>query len=120
MVLVLSRKPGERISIGATASVELAGVDGARHAILTLVSIEELTVKSPNLRIDAKYPAKPGEPARAQIKLAVNQSVVVNGGVALMVVAVKGDRVRLGFTAARDTAILREEVKQSGRGLLVE
>jgi carbon storage regulator len=39
----------------------------------------------------------------------LNESVVIDGGIEVMVVAVRGNKVRLGFRAPTDVAIQRSE-----------
>jgi carbon storage regulator len=41
-----------------------------------------------------------------------NETIVIDGGIRITVVAVKGDRVRIGVTAPADVAVDREEVHQ--------
>lgn len=40
----------------------------------------------------------------------LGETIVIEGGVSITVVAVQGDRVRIGVTAPRDMTIDREEV----------
>ena len=40
----------------------------------------------------------------------VGESIVIDGGIKLTVIEVRGDRVRLGFDGPREVAIHREEV----------
>lgn len=42
----------------------------------------------------------------------VNEAVIVNNNVRVVVVAVRGNRVRLGFEAAADIPIHREEIHE--------
>lgn len=39
-----------------------------------------------------------------------NEKVVIEGGIVVHVLEIRGDKVRLGFDAPRDMAIHREEV----------
>ena len=39
----------------------------------------------------------------------LNESVIIDGGIEIMVVAVRGNKVRLGFRAPADVAIQRSE-----------
>ena len=108
-MLVLTRKPGERIIIGQKISLELVDIDEARRAKLTLISPEPLSLVSDNLRIQATIAATPGEPARAEFALAVSDTVVINDEIKLMAVAVKGEQVRLGIEAPGDVRIARDQ-----------
>lgn len=109
-MLVLTRKPGERIIIGSRTKLELVGVDAAHRATLRIESPEALRLRSDDLGLDLQIPQPPpGEPAQASFSLAVNERAEL-GGVWLMVVAVKGDQVRLGLDAPPEVQIFREEV----------
>ena len=39
-----------------------------------------------------------------------NQKVVIEGGIVVHVIEIRGDKVRIGFEAPKDLAIHREEV----------
>jgi sRNA-binding carbon storage regulator CsrA len=106
-LLVVTRKPGERITIGPVISLELVEIDEARRAKLALVSPEPLTLVSDSLRIEERIPATPEAPARAELALAVSDSVVINDEIKLMAVAVKGEQVRLGIDAPVNVRISR-------------
>jgi carbon storage regulator len=110
-VLVLARKPGQKIVIGSALVMELLGVDSAQRAALAFESPQPLRLSSADIRLHLSMPAgTPENPAHAELALAVNQSVRVNEEVSVMVVSVKGDQVRLGFTAPPEVQIFREEV----------
>ena len=109
-MLVLTRKPGERIVIGSRTTLELVGVDAAHRATLLVESPEALRLRSDDLGLDLQIPSPPaGESAQASFSLSVNERAEL-GGVRLMVVAVKGDQVRLGLEAPPEVEIFREEV----------
>lgn len=40
----------------------------------------------------------------------VNESIVIDGGIKVTVVEVRGDKVRLGFEAPEETKVHRQEV----------
>jgi carbon storage regulator len=40
------------------------------------------------------------------------QSIIINGDIVVTVLAVDGDRVKLGIRAPADVAVLREEIQQ--------
>ena len=40
----------------------------------------------------------------------IGESIIIDGGIKLTVIEVRGDRVRLGFDGPREVAIHREEV----------
>ena len=44
----------------------------------------------------------------------MNESVIIEGGIEIMVVAVRGNKVRLGFRAPADVAIQRSECVPEG------
>jgi len=48
------------------------------------------------------------------------EAIVIGDGITVTVVEVKGERVRLGFTAPAEVAIHREEVKRKIEGGLSE
>lgn len=39
-----------------------------------------------------------------------DESIIIDGGIKITIVEVRGDRVRIGIEAPRDTAVHREEV----------
>ncbi len=43
----------------------------------------------------------------------VNESVIIRGGIKVMVVSIRGDKVRLGFEAPDNVAIHREEIQEA-------
>lgn len=45
-----------------------------------------------------------------------DQSIVINGDIVVTVLAVDGDRVKLGIRAPADVSILREEVRRAVSG----
>jgi carbon storage regulator len=110
-VLVLAREPGQKIVIGSALVMELLGVDSAQRAALAFESPQPMRLSSADIRLNINMPAgTPDDPAHAELSLSVNQSAHVNGEVSVMVVSVKGDQVRLGFTAPPDVQIFREEL----------
>lgn len=44
----------------------------------------------------------------------LNESVIIDGGIEIMVVAVRGNKVRLGFRAPDDVTIQRSECASDG------
>ena len=48
----------------------------------------------------------------------LNETVVIDGGIEIMVVAVHGNKVRLGFRAPADVAIQRTEIVTDARKVL--
>jgi len=46
----------------------------------------------------------------------VGESVVIDNDIRVTVVAVQGDKIRLGFTAPEEVAIDREEIRQRRGG----
>ena len=45
-----------------------------------------------------------------------DQSIIIDDEIVITVLAVEGDRVKLGITAPRHIAVLREEVRRGTRG----
>jgi carbon storage regulator len=46
----------------------------------------------------------------------LEQSIVINGDIVISVLAIDGDRVKLGISAPANVSILREEVQHAVRG----
>ena len=46
----------------------------------------------------------------------INESIVINDNVSVLVVEVRGDRVRLGIEAPKDVGVHRKEVYDAIRG----
>ena len=42
----------------------------------------------------------------------VGEQIVINGGIRITLVAIRGDRVRLGVTAPKETMVYRQEVRE--------
>jgi carbon storage regulator len=42
----------------------------------------------------------------------LGETIVIDGGISITVVAVKGDRVRIGVTAPKDMTVDRQEVHE--------
>jgi len=110
-LLVLTRKPGERVLIGPSIKMEFVGVDAKHRARLGFSSTRHLKLVSPDISLDCDMPSgSPEAPVKRDVTLAVNQKVIVNGVVEITVVAVKGEQVRVGLEAPDEIHIFREEV----------
>ncbi len=110
-MLVLTRKPGERVLIGPSIKLKFIGVDSGRLARLEFSSNRHLKLVSPDIALSRDISAEsPESPARYEVVLSVNQRISVNDIVEIAIVAVKGEQVRLGLEAPDEVHIFREEV----------
>jgi carbon storage regulator len=112
-MLVLTRKPGEKIIVGNSYQIEIVA---AEHGVVTLALYvdQPLTLMPGNVHIDAGLPA-PGEPLRAiRLSRKVDDSVLIGEDidrlVEVLVVSVKGEAVRIGVKAPREMQVHRQEV----------
>lgn len=112
-MLVLTRKPGEKIIVGNTCQIEVVT---AEHGVVTLALYvdQPLTLMPGNVRIDTGMSA-PGEARRAiRLTRKVDDSVLIGEDldrqIEILVVSVKGEAVRVGVKAPRDVQVHRQEV----------
>jgi carbon storage regulator len=112
-MLVLTRKPGERIIVGQSYQIEIVA---AEHGVVTLALLvdQPLTLMPGNVRIDAGQ-AAPGEsPRPIRLSRKVDDSVIIGDDlerqIEILVVSVKGEAVRVGVKAPRDVQVHRQEV----------
>ncbi len=112
-MLVLTRKPGERIVIGSTLTLQLLRVETPQQVRLAFESPHELRIEASGGLPDVNTPpGGPDEPARAELVLTVSEKVTVNSEISVMLVAIKGEQARLGLSAPQSVEIFREEVYQ--------
>jgi carbon storage regulator len=108
-MLVLTRKPGERIVVGSAFQVEVVSVE---HGVVkfALYVDQPVTLMPGDVRIEVGGDGS--QPVRVTRK--VDDSVVIGDDLALqveiLVVSVKGEAVRIGVKAPRDVQVFREEV----------
>lgn len=89
-MLVLSRVIGESVLIGENTAVTI-------HAVGNKIALVKITSAfAPQI-----------------VELSRDQEFILDGGVAIMVVDVRGIEVRLGITAPREIAVDREEVRRA-------
>ena len=110
-MLVLTRKPGERIVVGNRCDVEIVSV--ARGVVKFCFRVDAPVILLPgNIELDTG--GAPGETHPITITRKVDDSVVINAGgsapVEVLVVSVKGEAVRVGVKAPRDVTVHRQEV----------
>jgi carbon storage regulator len=112
-MLVLTRKPGEKIIIGNSYQIEIVA---AERGVVTLALFvdQPITLMPGNVRIDAGQSA-PGEPLRAiRLSRKVDDSVLIGEEedrlVEVLIVSVKGEAVRIGVKAPRELQVHRQEV----------
>ncbi len=112
-MLVLTRKPGEKIILGNAYQIEVVA---AERGVVTLALFvdQPLTLMPGNVRIDAGQ-TEPGQPPRAiRLSRKVDDSVLIGDDlerqIEILVVSVKGEAVRVGVKAPRDVQVHRQEV----------
>lgn len=109
-MLVLTRKPGEKIIVGNQYQVEIAAVQ--RGDVKFIFNVDQpLTLMPGNI-----YLAVTGGAELSQITVTrkVDDSVLIGtdpvSQVEILVVSVKGEAVRVGVKAPREVTVHREEV----------
>jgi carbon storage regulator len=108
-MLVLTRKPGEKIIVGTNCQVEVVSVE--RGVVkFALYANQPVTLMPGDVHIEVGGDGS--QPVRITRK--VDDSVVIGDDLALqvevLVVSVKGEAVRIGVKAPRDVQVYREEV----------
>jgi carbon storage regulator len=106
-MLVLTRKPGEKLRVGDALVIEVAAAERGR-VTFAFDTLEPLTLMPGDVLIEAGG----GAPVRVSRK--VDDSVLVGldprRQVEVLVVSVKGEAVRVGIKAPRELLVHREEV----------
>jgi len=109
-MLVLTRKPGEKIIVGNQYQIEIAAVERGRVKFVFSVD-QPLTLMPGNIDLDIS-----GDNALTQLTVTrkVDDSVIIGTDpeqqVEILVVSVKGEAVRVGVKAPREVTVHREEV----------
>ena len=119
-MLVLTRKPGERIVVGSAFQVEVVSVE---HGVVkfALYVDQPVTLMPGDVRIEVGGEAG-GQPIRVTRK--VDDSVVIGDDlrqqVEVLVVSVKGEAVRVGIKAPREVQVHRQEIWEEIRRQNIE
>lgn len=116
-MLVLTRKPGEKIVVGNDESViEIASVE--RGVVKFALHVREPITLMPGM-IELGLPAGDGVRQTLSVTRKVDDSVLIGADpghqVEVLVVAVKGEAVRVGVNAPRDMQVHREEIFELNR-----
>jgi len=109
-MLVLTRKPGEKIIVGNQYQIEIAAVQ--RGVVKFVFNVNQpLTLMPGNIDLDV---ASGSEPSQITVTRKVDDSVIIGADpekqVEILVVSVKGEAVRVGVKAPREVTVHREEV----------
>jgi carbon storage regulator len=122
-VLVLTRKPGEKIVVGNDESIiEIASVE--RGVVKFALHVSEPITLMPGM-IEVGLPGDSGGGARHTVSVTrkVDDSVLIGldpgHQVEVLVVAVKGEAVRVGVKAPRDMQVHREEIFELNRQQMI-
>lgn len=121
-MLVLTRKPGEKLVIGAQAQVvvtvfEVRGNNVVKFSVRAAKSIpvfrEEISQFSTSERTDLSDPtlgqSLEGD-ARWVLSRKAGESFIINGEVEIKLLELQGNKVKLGIQAPADIPILRGEI----------
>ena len=109
-MLVLTRKPGEKIIVGNLYEIEIAAV--TRGVVKFIVSVDQPLILMPgNIELEV---GGDGGPREITFTRKVDDSVLIGmdpqSQVEVLVVSVKGEAVRVGVKAPREVTVHREEV----------
>ena len=106
-MLVLTRKPGEKLRVGGALVIEVAAAERGR-VTFAFETTQPLTLMPGDVLIEAGG----GAPVRVSRK--VDDSVLIGSDpvqqIEVLVVSVKGEAVRVGIKAPREMRVYREEV----------
>jgi carbon storage regulator len=109
-MLVLTRKPGEKIIVGNQYQIEIAAVQRGKVKFIFSVN-QPLTLMPGNIDLDV---AGDNELTQLTVTRTVDDSVIIGTDpekqVEILVVSVKGEAVRVGVKAPREVTVHREEV----------
>jgi len=112
-MLVLTRKPGEKIIVGNTSEVEVVSVERGVVKLAFTVS-DPVTLMPGNVQIDVGPSLDGTDPRPITVTRKVDDSVLigldVEHQVEVLIVSVKGEAVRVGVNAPRDVQVHRQEV----------
>ncbi|MCH7472230.1 carbon storage regulator [bacterium] len=112
-MLVLTRKPGEKIIVGNALRVEVISVE---HGVvkLSFEADQPVTLMPGNVQIEAGDADESGKLLPIKVTRKVDDSVIIGEDeerrVEVLVVSVRGDAVRIGVKAPRDVQVHRQEV----------
>lgn len=107
-MLVLTRKPGEKLRIGTQLVLEIAKVEAGKVSL-----VFETPLALTLMPGDVEIGSGDGAPVRVSRKL--DDSVLAGSGagrIEVLVVSVKGEQVRIGIRAPRELSVYREELWQ--------
>lgn len=109
-MLVLTRKPGERIIVGSSYNIEVVSVE--RGVVKFALWVDQpVTLMPGDVRLELGEAG--GGPHPIRITRKVDDSVVIGDEPALqvevLVVSVKGEAVRIGVKAPSNVPVWREE-----------
>jgi carbon storage regulator len=112
-MLVLTRKPGEKIMVGQTYQIEI--VSAERGVVTLALNVDQpLTLMPGNVRIDIEPADGHGGMRPIRVSRKVDDSVIIgeelDRQIEILVVSVKGEAVRVGVKAPRDVQVHRQEV----------
>ncbi|MCB1219229.1 MAG: carbon storage regulator [Planctomycetales bacterium] len=118
-MLVLTRKPGEKIMLGPTYEVEVLSVE--RGVVRFSFSVDRPVSLMPgNVQIDAMPGGDDGAMSPIRLTRKVDDSVVIEldglDQIEVLVVSVKGESVRVGVKAPRHVQIHRHEIYELIQG----
>jgi carbon storage regulator len=109
-MLVLTRKPGEKIIVGNQYQIEIAAVERGRVKFVFNVD-QPLTLMPGNIDLDV---SADNTPTQLTVTRKVDDSVIIGTDpehqIEILVVSVKGEAVRVGVKAPREVTVHREEV----------
>ncbi|MCC7477158.1 carbon storage regulator [bacterium] len=116
-MLVVTRKPGEKIVLGQNYLVEVVAVE--RGVVKVALNVDQPVTLMPG-RIEVDGSTEPGQQSRViQVSRKVDDSVVIGTEpdrlIEILIVSVKGEAVRIGVKAPRDVQVYREEVYEEIR-----
>lgn len=121
-MLVVTRKPAEKIVLGQDYLVEVVAVE--RGVVKLALAVDQpVTLMPGRIEVDG---AVEGEAGRRTIRVSrkVDDSVVIGSEsdrlIEILIVSVKGEAVRIGVKAPRDVQVYREEVYEEIRKQNIE
>jgi carbon storage regulator len=114
-MLVVTRKPGERIVLGPDYRIEVVSVE--RGLVKLGITVDQTLTLMPG-RVEVGLPSGEGL-HNIQVTRRMDDSVLIGVDtehqIEVLVVSVKGEAVRIGIKAPREVQVYREEVYEEIR-----
>lgn len=108
-MLVLTRKFGEHIMIGDHITITVARIVGKRVSLQTRAP-KNVSVQRQETPLRSGPTSHSTECSMLVLSRKKNESIVINNDITIVIVEIRGDKVRLGIEAPKEMPVHRREV----------